>query len=340
MMVKLVQQQLSAMNIISKENHLITLDPYLDEDNLLRVRERLQANLPEDTKNQMVLPANHPLTIALIRLYHAKYLYAGPQLVTTALRQKFWIVRGKNIVKKIIRQCTRCFRRNPLAVEQPVGELPRCRVQLNYPFYNTGVDVAGPVTILQRNKRSTVNYKGYIAVCMATRAVHLELVGVLTSKVFIAALQRFISRRGKCGHIFSDNGRNFTGAKRILEELGHLFLSELHQTSIVNFCSKEGMEWHFQPPYGPNFGGSWEAAVKSTKSHLRVVLGNVTMTYEEMSTILVRIEGILNSRPLCPQSTDPTDLNVITPGHFLIFRPMNDIPEPDFSVTNTPLMKR
>ncbi|XP_055602043.1 uncharacterized protein LOC129750900 isoform X1 [Uranotaenia lowii] len=350
-LVKLVQEEVFSDVIeklrngksIPRDSHLLTLGPYLDDDGVMRVRGRLQkAQIPEDMKNQMILPADHPFTVALIRSYHTKYLHAGPRLTIEALRQKFWIVRGQNIVKKVIRQCTKCFRRNPKILSQPVGELPVCRVEQNYPFYNTGVDFAGPVSLQQRNRRSTVTYKGYIAVfiCMATRAIHLELVGDLTSEAFIGALQRFVGRRGNCAHIYSDNGRNFLGAKRILAELRKLFCDEQHQQSLVNYCCEEFISWHFQPPYSPNFGGSWESGVKSMKTHLRAVLGNAVLTYEEMSTVLARIEGALNSRPLCPQSTDPGDLTVLTPGHFLIFRPLKDLPEPDFQKTKTSLMKR
>ncbi|XP_055588837.1 uncharacterized protein LOC129741155 [Uranotaenia lowii] len=328
-LVKLVQEEVFSDVIeklrngksIPRDSHLLTLGPYLDDDGVMRVRGRLQkAQIPEDLKNQMILPADHPFTVALIRSYHIKYLHAGPRLTIEALRQKFWIVRGQNIVKKVIRQCTKCFRRNPKILSQPVSELPVCRVEQNYPFYNTGVDFAGPVSLQQRNRRSTVTYKGYIAVfiCMATRAIHLELVGDLTSEAFIGALQRFVGRR----------------------ELRKLFCDEQHQQSLVNYCSEEGISWHFQPPYSPNFGGSWESGVKSMKTHLRAVLGNAVLTYEEMSTVLARIEGALNSRPLCPQSTDPGDLTVLTPGHFLIFRPLKDLPEPDFQKTKTSLMKR
>ncbi|XP_055604331.1 uncharacterized protein LOC129752582 [Uranotaenia lowii] len=263
-LVKLVQEEVFSDIIeklrngksIPRDSHLLTLGPYLDDDGVMRVRGRLQkARIPEDMKNQMILPADHPFTVALIRSYHTKYLHAGPRLTIEALRQKFWIVRGQNIVKKVIRQCTKCFRRNPKILSQPVGELPVCRVEQNYPFYNTGVDFAGPVSLQQRNRRSTVTYKGYIAVfiCMATRAIHLELVGDLTYEAFIGALQRFVGRRG---------------AKRILAELRKLFCDEQHQQSLVNYCSEEGISWHFQPPYSPNFGGSWESGVKWQRWHI------------------------------------------------------------------------
>ncbi|XP_055633609.1 uncharacterized protein LOC129773957 [Toxorhynchites rutilus septentrionalis] len=87
---------------------------------------------------------------------------------------------------------------------------------------------------------------------------------------------------------------------------------------IEKFCLNREMEWHFIPPDAPEFGDLWEAAVKSTKTHLKRVLGNALLTFEEMATILCEIEAILNSRPLFAISNDPTDPEVITPAHFLI----------------------
>jgi len=57
-------------------------------------------------------------------------------------------------------------------------------------------------------------------------------------------------------------------------------------------------------------------------------MGNNMLTYEELNTLLVQIEGCMNSRPLCPLSTDPMELAVLTPGHFLIGEALSSIPEP------------
>ncbi|XP_054717598.1 uncharacterized protein LOC129226994 [Uloborus diversus] len=81
----------------------------------------------------------------------------------------------------------------------------------------------------------------------------------------------------------------------------------------------------------PHMGGIWEAGIKSVKFHLKRIISNVILTYEELYTIIVQVEACLNSRPLSPLSSDPNDLSVLTPGHFLIGGPLNAVPETDFT---------
>ncbi|CAK1600414.1 unnamed protein product [Parnassius mnemosyne] len=94
--------------------------------------------------------------------------------------------------------------------------------------------------------------------------------------------------------------------------------------------AQENINFHFIPSQAPHFGGLWEAGVKSIKYHLRRILGNCNLTYEELNTVLVQIEGVLNSRPLTPLSTDPDDLLPLTPGHFLIGRLITSFPSQNY----------
>ncbi|KYN15040.1 hypothetical protein ALC57_12744, partial [Trachymyrmex cornetzi] len=87
--------------------------------------------------------------------------------------------------------------------------------------------------------------------------------------------------------------------------------------------------WRFIPPAAPHFGGKWEAAVKSAKHHLRRIIGDSTLTYEELSTLVTQIEAVLNSRPLCPLIEDADDYLALTPGHFLLGEAPTVIPEPN-----------
>ncbi|XP_033224281.1 uncharacterized protein LOC117177569 [Belonocnema kinseyi] len=98
-------------------------------------------------------------------------------------------------------------------------------------------------------------------------------------------------------------------------------------TSVTTYLTLHGNQCRFRPLVAAHFGGLWEAAAKLTKFHLRRVIGNSTLTFEEMTTILTQIEAFLNSRPLSAQSDDPTDISALTPGHFLIRVPLNAGPE-------------
>ncbi|GFS86156.1 DUF5641 domain-containing protein [Trichonephila clavipes] len=96
----------------------------------------------------------------------------------------------------------------------------------------------------------------------------------------------------------------------------------------------ENIDWKFIPPKSPHFGGLCETGVKSVKHHLKRAIGNLHFTFEEFETIMIQVEGILNSRPLTPLSSDADNLDVLTPGHFLIGRPITSIPEPNLIDVN------
>lgn len=209
-----------------------------------------------------------------------------------------------------------------------MGDLPSSRSRLARAFLNTGVDYCGPFHIKQSRRRNAQITKAYVAVfvCLSTKALHLELVSDLTTDAFLAALRRFTSRRGICAKVFSDNGKNFVGANRQLRELRDFF--EAEASKIITDASAEGIEWSFNPPYSPHMGGLWEAAVKSLKHHLQRIVGTASLTFEELSTTITQIEAVLNSRPLSPMSNDPSDLSVLTPGHFLVGGSLKAVPEP------------
>ncbi|XP_060808980.1 uncharacterized protein LOC132903800 [Amyelois transitella] len=221
-----------------------------------------------------------------------------------------------------------CTRMKGKIVTPLMGNLPQQRIAPDgYPFQSVGVDYAGPLMCASRQGRGCRLVKVYIAlfVCFTTKAIHLELVGDLTSNNFLLALRRFMSRRGKPTDLYSDNGTSFTGAYKEISE----FLKN-NCNSLSDSAASESIHFHFIPAHAPHFGGLWEAGVKSTKYHLHRVLGNCNLTYEELYTTLTQIEAVLNSRPITPLSSDPTDLSPLTPGHFLIGRPLTSLPQDDY----------
>ena len=131
-----------------------------------------------------------------------------------------------------------------------------------------------------------------VVICMATKAIHLELVSNLTLEAFIAALKRFIARRGLIDHFYSDNGSSFVGANRELKEFfkAEDFLSQVH-----NYAAKTQFQLHFIPPNSPHFGGLWEAGIKSLKYHWKRIVGKELLIFEEFITLLAQVEACLNS---------------------------------------------
>ena len=257
------------------------------------------------------------------------------------LRTKYWLIDAKNQTKLVVRKCVVCVRHAAQTRAQLMGQLPSARVTPIRAFYRSGVDYAGPIQIRTSKGRGHRAYKGYIClfVCMATRAVHLEAVSDLTSQGFIAAFKRFVARRGHCADLFSDNGTNFVGAAR---ELRSLFTQETSTLTmeIAKCLANNGTTWHFIPPHAPHFGGLWEAGIKSTKHHLRRVIGTATLTFEEISTLLYQIEACLNSRPLSQIGTNSQDPTPLTPGHFLIGEPLLLVPENNYETSSISSLKR
>lgn len=150
-------------------------------------------------------------------------------------------------------------------------------------------------------------------VCLKTRAIHIDMVTSLSTIAFIQCYDRFIARRNYCAKIYSDNGTQFQGAANIFKQIVQIWKSkEVSDHMIIH-----GTEWKFMKPAAPHQGGIYEAAVKSMKFHLKRIIGTKCLEYEQFMTLIIQIEAILNSRPICPLHTDPTDINALTPGHFL-----------------------
>lgn len=211
-----------------------------------------------------------------------------------------------------------------------MSALPRARVTASRPFTHVGVDYAGPLALRHARGRGQRTIKGFLAifVCLNTRAVHLEVASDYSTEAFLAVFRRLVARRGMCSVLYSDRGTNFVGADA---QLRQLFRDATKEGRLTELLAADGVQWRFNPPSAPHFGGIWEAAVKSTKHHLRRVIGDGILTYEELSTVLAQVEVCLNSRPLLPLSDDPEDISALTPGHFLVGSALNAVPEPSLS---------
>ncbi|XP_070515378.1 uncharacterized protein [Cardiocondyla obscurior] len=299
---------------LSRRHSLSKLIPFLDDQGLLRVEGRLRHFLLSyDEKHPVILPKDSHFTQLVVAACHARVLHGGVQQTLGFFRRRYWVPGGRSLVKGHIFRCVRCARWRTAVPQQIMADLPAARFRPSRPFLHTGIDYAGPIMVRTSKGRGHKATKAFVAVfiCFSTRAVHVEhVVSDYTAEAFFSIFRRFVAWRGLPQAMYSDCGTNFAGAEAEFRRLFKAGSKEV--SSIFSALAEEHVQWRFNPPAAPHFGGLWEAAVKSVKRHLRRVIDESTLTYEEMSTLLAGIEACLNSRPLSPLSDDPDDLSALT----------------------------
>jgi len=314
------------------------LTPFICNEGFLMVGGRLaQAPISSKRKHPYLIPRKSRLAELICLHYHDLTLHGGPQLMQSLIQRKFWIPGIRYLLRSVVFKCMNCYRFKAKPLEPLMSDVPSCRFKMTRAFVNTGVDLAGPFLCKESKRRNAKIYKCWLVmfVCLCTRAVYIDIVSELSTAAFLSSLDRFISRRGVPSTIYSDLGTNFVGAARELKEIRDVLMEANDQ--IKSYCAERQISWQFNPPSAPTFGGSWEAAIKSMKHHLKRVIGDRPLTYEEYSTLLAKIEAIMNSRPLCPVSSNPSDgFDYLTPGHFLVGAPLL-LSRPEEDMSNQPI---
>ncbi|UYV72208.1 hypothetical protein LAZ67_9002191 [Cordylochernes scorpioides] len=259
-----------------------------------------------DTRCPIVLPGENQVVKLLIQKEHEMMSHAGIQTTQQLVRRRFWILKGKRTIRSIISACATCRRYNSKRVQTESIPIPATRIGSTPAFGVIGVDLAGPLTETGGKKIWVVLYT-----CALYRAVHLELTKTMSTEGFLDTFRRFVARRGRPSIVYSDNGLNFVG------------------------CNNLFKKWNFNPPTAAFWGGWWERLVGLMKQLIRKVLGDKTVSYEELQTVICEVESAMNSRPLTAISEE-SGLVPITPAKFMcdnascLFVPEADIVDSKF----------
>ena len=251
-------------------------------------------------KFPVVLPGGHHVVEIIIMDAHREVLHAGADSTLNRIRSKFWIINGRQTVRKVLRNCVLCKQwRLKRLKAAPIANLPSYRICSEYPFQSTGLDFAGPLFVKNTHGDSEKLFKCYILLftCATTRAIHLELTPDMSTLAVIRAIQRFIYRKGYPRRFISDNFKSFKSSE------------------LKNFLRKHLIEWRFILELSPWWGGFYERLVKIVKSTLQKMLRNAKLSYEELVTVLTGVECMINSRPLTYLSDE--NVEAITPFHLL-----------------------
>ena len=306
-------------NILKESKELPTNNGLLSfrhivKNNLIKIGGRFsKSHLSYESKHQVLLNKDHPLSRILFQHYHEKVHHADREQTLAESREKFWIVKGRGLLKKAIKDFLYCKRLRTKPIPPLMGDLPYDRMEISQPpFYNTGIDYFGPILTKQsRRTRSTMGKTkrwGALFTCLNTGAVLLEIVWNLTTDSFMLALRRFCSRRGYPHIIRSDNGKDFVGAESELKTA----MKGLDTKRIEEEVNNNQTKWLFNPPCSPWMSRTMESMVKVTKRALKTIIKERTFTDDALYTIMTEVELTVNSRPLKNVSDNIDDYEALT----------------------------
>lgn len=281
----------------------VNLNTFTDENSLLRCRGRLEnAPIPYEAKYPLLLTTESYFTRLVVLHAHNEVAHNGTRETLNRVRQEYWIPRGRNFVRKVVKSCWLCnyFEGKTFPYPNP-PDLPESRLTDDRAFSNVGLDYAGPVYVKNVYGDLTDIFKCWIALitCASIRGVYLDLVADSSSTECIEMIKRLIARFGAPSLIISDNGKSFIS------------------NETQDFAACRNITWKFNLEASPWQGGFFERMVKSTKRCLKKLLLHTTVTYNELLTLLKEIESVLNNGEI-------TDLP-LTPNHMIYGRLLNPV---------------
>ena len=298
---------LQAGSEVSRTSPLAKLDPFMDEDGMLRIGGRLRAsNLGPEEKHPLIIDRTDHIATLLVRHFHAEVKHQGRHMTEGTVRAAgYWIIGGKRLVASVIYQCVTCRKLRRNTSTQKMADLPADRLELSPPFTNVGVDVFGPWEVMTRRTRGGIASSKRWAVmfsCLSTRAVHIEVVEEMSTSSFINALRRLYALRGPAKTLRSDCGSNFKGFANL------------------SYLAQNGTTWIFNPPHASHMGGSWERMIGIARrifNAMMLQMSNPRLTHEVLVTFMAEVCAIMNARPLTTVSTDPENPELLSPNMLL-----------------------
>ena len=296
---------------LPKKSSILTFTPMVTDGTLRsNTRLRYSDDLPEETKYPIILPKKHPVTELIVKDHHETEGHEmGLNYTLNHLREKFMVIHARETVKKVIRECFECQRRfRGKPATQQMAPLPTIRLEVTMkPFTNCAVDYAGPYLTVQGRGKTRAKRYLCLFLCLQTHCCHVEMAWSLDTDGFLNALTRMVARRGWPRDMLSDNGTNFIGGFKEINQL----VKQIDQDKIQRMTSNKGINWHWNPPAAPHFGGVFERMIRSVKRAVNAVLGNADVSDEELQTTFTGVESLMNSRPLTQLSHDPTEKTTV-----------------------------
>ena len=298
---------------------LTSLTPFIDKNGLMRAGGRLgkSKTIPYESRHPIILPdTKNEIMQSFVRHHHDRFHCSSTETFYL-IRKKYFLIGGKNSVKAVTKKCVNCQKAAKLPTPQKMGELPQERVSIAAPFSTSGLDVFGPFEV----KTGRITKKRYVLLitCFITRGVALYPLPDMTLDSVVYALLKCHSQFPSLKKLVSDNGTNFKGANREIQEA----IKSWNENEINDKLSENGLEWSFGPANCGHFGGLWERMVGITKNAMKACMNRKTLSIDAFDALCASTAGIMNRRPLTRATNDINEMTVLSPAHFIY--PYNEI---------------
>ena len=302
----------------------------IGEDGLIRCQGRLKhSDLPFNSKFPVYVPKSSEIARLLVNDAHDAVFHQKVSPTLVQFRTEYWIPSGRQFVRKVVLKCNLCRLYNASPYQPTISpDLPKFRVEVTPPFTNVGTDHVGPLLVRDIYAKSKTMHKCYISLfsCCVTRMLHLELQPNVEAESTVRSMRRTFARVGTPALLISDNHKTYRAEK------------------TRNFALKQGIKWRNILNLSPNWGGFYERMNSTIKDALRKTLKHAHLNYEELETIIIEIESVMNSRPLTYVDDDEL-LEPLTPSHLMFGRRLRNpkdgtSPEKVFDDTISPTKRR
>ena len=312
---------------LAKNCKLAALAPFLDEKGILRAMGRLDntpsPSLPMEKIFPAIIPANSKVLEKVILYTHEAMGHAGTDTIHSTLRERWWIIRGRQTIQKYRQRCLQCRRYDGRPVSQRMAPLPPERLAVTEPaFTHLAIDGMGPVHTTNGGKKTSKTWV-LVITCMVTRAINLEVLWDLTADSFIQAMRRQFADFGLAKTVRLDNLRSHVKMSNELDSL----LGVNNLDKIREKFKDKAIKWSWSAVGQPSTNGVVERCVRTVKSAILKSVGRETLSREHFYTFLKEVKSTINSRPLTQLHHGSVEDNMaVTPNHLIFGHSLAALP--------------
>ena len=262
-------------------------------------------------------------------------------IVSTLSRSRtyVWVVKGRNLAKKVVNSCMKCrIVQRKMEVQRMAMIRPE-QLTVYPPWTTVALDFAGPVMMKGEVQQRTRKKAWVLVYCdMSTRAVCLLATTGYSTQDFLLRHEEFVMRKGAPKKIVSDKGSQLVSSSIVVAEKDRP-CNSMNWGQVQDDTSAL-TEWEFVPSGCQWRNGICESTVKILKKSLAHALPTgVVLSYAELVTLLARVTHSINSRPLSIAATSLTSqqediLMPLTANHLLLGRSTLQVPEMEYDEGN------